>query len=121
MIYVLCTFLRAMPGISAKAGLLPVLLVCFSQAAAQPSGQGDGEPDVEPLMVEGIAPLTGDDDPRVLYILPWEPPTTPRRPRAELVDEAPGLLQPEDPWVLEYHRHFRETLNPYQDSNLSLQ
>lgn len=121
MIDACCILFGQGRGISAKAVLLPLLLLCCSQASAQPAAQGGQEPEVQPLTVEGIAPLTGDDDPRVLYILPWQPPTMPRRPRAELVDEAPSLVQPVDPWVLEYHRHFRETLNPYQDSNLPLQ
>lgn len=90
-------------------------------AMGQETASSRDRDDVEELSVEGIAPLTGDDDPRVLYILPWQPPTTPRRPRAELEDDAPELLAPVDPRVFEYHRNFRETLNPYQDSSLSLQ
>lgn len=74
------------------------------------------------LGVEGINRHTGDDDPGVLYILPWQPPTLPRRSRAELVDAgSEELLEPKDPLTLERHRKFRETLNPLLDSTLSLQ
>jgi len=58
---------------------------------------------------------------RVLYILPWQPPTLPRRTRAELEAGNEGLLEPKDPLTLERHRKFRETLNPSLDSTLSLQ
>lgn len=115
------TGFRSMPGISAKAAVLSLLLVFSHSLSAQQPENGSREPDVKALTVEGIAPLSGDDDPRVLYILPWQPPSMPRRPRAELEDQAPDLLEPVDPGVLEYHRRFRETLNPYQDSSLSLQ
>ena len=54
----------------------------------------------------------GEDEPRVLYILPWQAPSLPKRPRADLNDEAPELVRPVDPVVLERHRLFRENLNP---------
>jgi hypothetical protein len=73
------------------------------------------------LSVEGITRHTGDDDPGVLYILPWQPPTLPRRTRAELEAGSEQLLEPKDPLTLERHRKFRETLNPSLDSTLSLQ
>ncbi len=73
------------------------------------------------LGVEGINHHTGDDDPGVLYILPWQPPTLPRRSRAELDAGSEELLEPKDPLTLERHRTFRETLNPLLDSTLSLQ
>lgn len=73
------------------------------------------------LAVEGITRHTGDDDPAVLYILPWQPPTLPRRTRAELEAGNEELLEPKDPLTLERHRRFRETLNPSLDSILSLQ
>ncbi|MEP1216083.1 MAG: hypothetical protein ABJM11_21190 [Marinobacter sp.] len=73
------------------------------------------------LTVDGITRHTGDDDPAVLYILPWQPPTLPRRTRAELEAGNDELLEPKDPLTLERHRRFRETLNPSLDSTLSLQ
>ncbi|MDX1802373.1 MAG: hypothetical protein R3303_15685 [Marinobacter sp.] len=68
------------------------------------------------MTVTGIAPRTNDDDPRVLYILPWQPPTLPRRPRTRLNDRAPGLKEPVDPLTLERHRYFRKTLDPDIDA-----
>ncbi|MFO8140831.1 MAG: hypothetical protein R6T87_02865 [Marinobacter sp.] len=64
------------------------------------------------LQVAGLSASVGDDDPRVLYILPWQNPSLPRRPRAELNNRAPNLLQPASPRVLENHRQFRDSLNP---------
>ena len=73
------------------------------------------------LGVEGINRHTGDDDPGVLYILPWQPPTLPRRSRAELDAGSEELLEPKDPLTLERHRTFRKTLSPLLDSTISLQ
>lgn len=64
------------------------------------------------LQVEGISGSVGEDNPRVLYILPWQTPSLPRRPREDLDSDAPQLIQPENPLVLERHRAFRQTLNP---------
>ncbi|MDO6442486.1 hypothetical protein [Marinobacter sp. 2_MG-2023] len=60
--------------------------------------------------IEGISASMGEDEPRVLNILPWRAPTLPRRPRAELENTAPELVQPLDPLVLERHREFRQNL-----------
>ncbi|WP_286219851.1 hypothetical protein [Marinobacter apostichopi] len=64
------------------------------------------------LNVEGLSASMGEDNPRVLYILPWQAPTLPRRPREKLQDQFPALTQPVDPVIFEGHRLFRETLNP---------
>ncbi|WP_166268399.1 hypothetical protein [Marinobacter caseinilyticus] len=64
------------------------------------------------LTVEGIARVSEDRDPRVLYILPWQPPTLPKRPRVELDSDAPALMAPVNPEVFERHRYFRHTLDP---------
>ncbi|AZT84073.1 hypothetical protein EHN06_11285 [Marinobacter sp. NP-4(2019)] len=89
-------------------------------AGAAADGRAEGSLPVA-LSVEGITPHSADDDPGVLYILPWQPPTLPRRPRARLDDSASDLLEPLDPMALERHRIFRETLNPSPDSSLSAQ
>jgi len=87
--------------------------------AATDNLSGDSPP-IE-LRVAGITAHSADDDPGVLYILPWQPPTLPRRPRPRLDDSAPDLLEPQDPMALERHRIFRETLNPSPDSYLFVQ
>lgn len=86
--------------------------------AEDPSEQGKPTAGSAPraMTVTGIAPRTNDDDPRVLYILPWQPPTLPRRPRTRLNDRAPGLKEPVDPLTLERHRYFRNTLDPDIDA-----
>jgi len=62
------------------------------------------------LSIEGISASEGEDEPRVLTILPWRAPTLPRRPRAELDSTASELVQSVDPLVLERHREFRQSL-----------
>ncbi|WP_245000291.1 hypothetical protein [Marinobacter daepoensis] len=64
------------------------------------------------LRVSGVSAGAGEDDPGILYILPWQTPSLPRRPRAELGRDAPELLAPVSEPVLENHRLFRQTLNP---------
>ena len=68
--------------------------------------------ETSPLSVAGISASPGEDDPRILYILPWQGPSLPRRPRAELNQELPELPQPVTATAVENHRLFRETLNP---------
>ncbi len=89
-----------------------------SVQSADPSPDGNVAPGAEyrALTVTGIAPRTNDDDPRVLYILPWQSPALPRRPRTRLNDRAPELKQPVDPLTLERHRYFRNTLDPDIDA-----
>lgn len=85
-------------------------------AGASPDDTKAPAAETRALTVTGIAPQTNDDDPRVLYILPWQPPTLPRRPRTRLNDRAPELKQPVDPLTLERHRYFRNTLDPDIDA-----
>lgn len=68
------------------------------------------------LGVEGQASFNKDDDPRVLYILPWRSPSIPRRPRAALPAAGDGFMSPLEPLTFERHRQFRQTLNPDLDS-----
>lgn len=99
---------------TSASGLLVFLVALSSPVLAT-------ESETVALTVDGITRHTGDDDPAVLYILPWQPPTLPRRSRAELEAGNEELLEPKDPLTLERHRKFRETLNPSLDSTLSLQ
>lgn len=99
-----------MAAIRYLTGLLCLLIPLWGFAADTPVA--DKTPETRSLTVAGIAPQTNDDDPRVLYILPWQPPTLPRRPRTRLNDKAPDLKQPVDPLTLERHRYFRNTLDP---------
>jgi hypothetical protein len=94
--------------------LLPRFLPFFlalSPVGAQAAAEQAGEQSAS-LSVEGISASIGEDNPRVLYILPWQTPSLPRRPRAELDSDAPQLIQSLNPLVLERHRTFRQTLNP---------
>lgn len=106
--------------------LLPMVTVLLLLPAMLVQGQsGETANDQEPqartaLTVEGIPRRSDDRDPRVLYILPWQPPTLPKRPRTELNAEAPTLLEPISPEALERHRHFRQSLDPNLGSALSL-
>ncbi len=90
------------------------LMLVFAHAAlAQSADTTEAESPEQPgFEVAGISASGGEDDPRVLYILPWQASSLPRRPRAELNREAPELDQPLSTRTLESHRQFRQTLNP---------
>ena len=92
--------------------LLSLLLLwpVIGYSAEGISNAGQSQQNV--LQVRGLSAGTGEDDPRILYILPWQTPSLPRRPRTELNQQAPELLRPVPQPVLENHRQFRETLNP---------
>ncbi len=109
--------LRLLLGLVLAAGLcgpIHAADLAADESVSREAAEGEG------MTVLGIARRSDDEDPRVLTILPWQPPTLPRRPRTELPVEAPELLAPVDPLTLERHRRFRQTLDPDLDSNLSL-
>ena len=62
--------------------------------------------------VAGIQAHSGEDDPRILYILPWQLPTLPLRPGTTFNTELPALMAPAGSQTLENHRRFRQTLDP---------
>jgi len=86
----------------------------FSGLAVSEVQPAEGKPDTgeQVLEVAGISANPGDDDPRVLYILPWQPASVPDHPRVELSRQAAELMQPISSEMLENHRRFRQTLNP---------
>lgn len=94
---------------------LPLWVVAmFSLPQAQADNSQNTEADQAGIRlgIQGISATRGEDDPRILFILPWQPPTLPRRPRAELDDRAPSLEEPVNPLALGNHRRFRDTLDP---------
>lgn len=95
---------------TAKAVFAALMLTGHQMLVITPVQADPG--DTVRLSVEGLSASLGEDEPRVLYILPWQAPSLPRRPRADLNDEAPELVRPADPVALERHRLFRENLNP---------
>lgn len=92
-------------------GILRALMLVALQTLFPSQAHAETDGTVR-LSVEGLSASLGEDEPRVLYILPWQAPSLPKRPRADLNDEAPELVLPADPVALERHRLFRETLNP---------
>lgn len=96
-----------------------LVLVLPGVGSAEPE---DGPVDTETvaLTVEGISSTSGEDNPGILYILPWQPPTLPRRTRGALETNASELLEPMDPAVFEHHQKFQQSLNPSLDSTNSL-
>ena len=88
------------------------LLALFVGSPAAGAAPNPVEEHKTALQVEGLSASIGEDNPRVLYILPWQAPTLPRRPRASLQAEFPELKRPADPSALERHREFRDTLDP---------
>lgn len=90
--------------------LIACLLPLSAGLLATASFAEASSPDI--LRVSGVSAGAGEDNPRILYIVPWQTPSLPRRPRAELSRDAQELLQPVSEPVLENHRLFRQTLNP---------
>ncbi|MDX1754914.1 MAG: hypothetical protein R3175_02535 [Marinobacter sp.] len=101
-----------------RCWLLGALLALMGHAVAW--ADPAEEPAHRSLGVAGISSAPGDDEPRVLHILPWQPPRVPRRPESELSSQAPELLDPINPRVFERHRKFRDTLDPNLGSRFSL-
>lgn len=96
-----------------RLSLLAWLMVApLAQLALAENTATEAEASPPALKVTGISASAGGDDPRVLYILPWQSPSLPRRPRAALDSDAPELMQPLSSQELENHRQFRESLNP---------
>ncbi|WP_100640527.1 hypothetical protein [Marinobacter salexigens] len=95
--------------LSIFAFISPVLWAASASDSAE-QAENAGSNTLARLSIEGISANVGEDEPRVLTILPWRAPTLPRRPRAELESSAPELLEPLDPLVLERHRSFRQSL-----------
>ncbi|MFO7528795.1 MAG: hypothetical protein R6W86_08350 [Marinobacter sp.] len=95
------------------AYLAKTAVLLFALAANALAGENT-TPGTERVTLEiaGISATTGEDEPRILFIMPWQPPSLPRRPRAELEDRAPELEQPLDPMAVERHRGFQNTLDP---------
>ncbi len=88
-----------------SAGSLPA----WGSQPSEVSNQGQAG---TTLKVEGLSASIGEDSPRVLFILPWQAPTLPRRPREALPAKFPDLIEKVDPVAGERHRQFRDSLNP---------
>lgn len=95
-----------------------LFMMVFMVSASGASESGEGEETVA-LTIEGINSTSGEDNPGILYILPWQPPTLPRRTRGALEPNAAELLEPMDPVVFERHQNFQQSLNPVLDSSNS--
>ena len=106
---------------------LPALAIAQSQAAtdaekASTTTSTTESPAMETvaLSIDGISPTSGEDNPGIVYILPWQPPTLPRRSGAALETNAAELLEPMDPVVFDRHQNFQQSLNPVLDSTNTL-
>ena len=71
-------------------GLLLLWLLPLPWAYAGPDSVS-GTAAVPALTIEGLAARPGEDNPRMLFILPWQAPTLPRHPEASLPEQAPEL------------------------------
>ncbi|MCS5564249.1 hypothetical protein [Marinobacter sp.] len=103
--------MRALGWIGLAAWLLALLLVLLPLMMPV-QARAEGNAGAMTLSVEGISASVGEDNPRVLFILPWQAPSLPRRPKASLDGPASDLMAPIDPLTLERHRVFRHTLDP---------
>lgn len=104
------------PRITLMAFLM--LAVMLSSMVLAAGGETSESATIKPatpestFTVAGIQAHSGEDDPRILYILPWQLPTLPRRPRTTFNTELPALMAPAGSQTLENHRRFRQTLDP---------
>jgi hypothetical protein len=101
-----------MNGLGTFSRLALVASLTLSYAAAVFAD--DGLEDVRDTLtdVEGTSIHANEEEPRVLHIVPWQPPTLRRRDRQAL--SLPGteeLLRPIDVEAFRTHRHFRQTLD----------
>lgn len=106
-----------------ETGLAPVVRIGWGPGLAlalallcQAAGvvADDQLEDVRPGLteVEGTRIHASEEEPRVLNIVPWQPPTLSRRERQELaLPGAEAVLQPLDVDAMRTHRHFRQTLD----------
>lgn len=102
---------------------LPAMGVAQTEVSASAGDQSEearAATETVSLTVEGISSTSSEDNPGILYILPWQPPTLPRRTRGALETNASELLEPMDPTVFERHQNFHQSLNPSLDSTNSL-
>ncbi|MBR9871289.1 MAG: hypothetical protein GYB26_09145 [Gammaproteobacteria bacterium] len=98
--------------VTARAGLLFSLALLIGMPVSANPAKPVEETQAPVLEVAGLSANSGEDDPRILYILPWQGPSLPRRPRAELNHQIPELTHSVNATAIENHRLFRETLNP---------
>ncbi len=99
------------------------LMISVTAEGGQAVGKSDARSDqptgdeVVAINVRGITDGSTEDNPGVLYILPWQPPTLPRRTREALDSDAPELREPLDPTVFQRHRNFQHSMNPRSSSS----
>jgi|GEM_PF-335437 len=101
-------FAAMLAGLAIPALAQPSSGDAGSAALSEPAPSDSGVS----LGVEGFSAIPEDREPRVLYILPWQPPTIPERTQAELRTDFPDLMTPQDPDVLSGEIRFRQTLSP---------
>jgi len=115
-----------MAAITSIRSLYFVSAILMSGVPAFAAAQAEAEPvqatpdsgsamETVALSIDGISSTSGEDSPGVVYILPWQPPTLPRRTRGALEPNASALLEPVDPVVFERHQNFQQSLNPALD------
>lgn len=101
---------RYLVGVCLTGMLAFISPVLWAAPKAESDAQVEGaQSRSERLSIEGISASVGEDEPRVLNILPWQAPTLPRRPKTVLESSASNLVQPLDAVVLERHRVFRQS------------
>lgn len=100
----------------ANGTVVPVFAADSTEPVTSTTGNESQVGERTTLTIEGISVKGDDDYPRVLNILPWQPPTVPRRTQDPLRLEDEGLLDSVNPDAMQRHRQFRRTLNPLVDA-----
>ena len=60
--------------------------------------------------LEGMSVMGSNDQPQVLYIIPWQPPTYQKRAQHPPNTELSGILKPLEPSFHKDNFHFRKKL-----------
>lgn len=79
------------------------LLACSSVVAQAENNKSSSE-------FEGISVTGGNEQPRVLYIIPWQPPAYQKRAQHPPNIELSGILEPIEPAFHNEDYHFRKKL-----------
>lgn len=88
-----------------------VLICAFAAIGLALPAAVSAQPETLALGIDGISTASSEDSPGILYILPWQPPTLPRRTRGALDTNAAELLTPMDPKAFEGHQKFQQSLD----------
>ncbi len=82
-----------------------LLILCFSTFNVTTALANDAKAEIEGMSVMG-----SNDQPQVLYIVPWQPPSYQKRAQHPPNTILSGVIKPLDPYFHKEDFHFRKKL-----------